>query len=264
MSRIALPLKDFGSAVINWGSLIVLLMASQIAQKFTASRLGVIFAFAEPIILINLMIFMRVTVRNQLPLYGDSTAVFVSSGILPFYIYLRVSLRTRGVRYNAAARIPGASSTDYAIASAMAEILVMLTITILWFAAMWAYGLDSAEPASLADCMEPLVFLMVLGFGVGLVNSAISQRFSLWTYIYSYLTYGLMFTSGVFFVVDMMPLHIREVITWNPILHGVEWFRLGLYGQYLVHTLDRGYLVAFALAALFFGFVAHRATLRME
>jgi capsular polysaccharide transport system permease protein len=207
---------------------------------------------------------MRVVIRNQVPIYGDSTAVFVSSGILPFYVYLRVSMRTRGVRYNAASRVPGASSTDYAIASALAEVVVMVATMVMWFAAMWAYGLDSAEPASIVNCLEPLTFLILLGFGIGLVNSAISQRFSLWTHIYAYMTYGLMFMSGVFFVVDLVPPHIREFMIWNPIAHGIEWFRLGIYGQYLVHTLDREYLVGCSATALFLGFVAHRATLRTE
>jgi capsular polysaccharide transport system permease protein len=71
-----------------------------------------------------------------------------------------------------------------------------------------------------------------------------------------------MFMSGVFYVVDLLTPSIRDVIVWNPLAHGIEWFRLGLYGRYLVHTLDREYLMGVAGIVLLVGITAHRATLR--
>lgn len=262
MSRLTSSLAEFFCAIANWVGILGLLMVAEIDKKFQGSRLGILFALAEPIVLITMMILLRTAIRHQFPVYGTSTAVFISSGIFPFYVFLRVSLRARGARYEAVQRLPRVSSTDLLIASAMAETALILALMVMWFAGMWVYGLNSAQPVSIVDCLIPLFLLATLGFGVGLVSSAIARGFSLWTYIYAYLTYGLIFVSGVFYIVDLLPLFLRNIVVWNPIAHGVEWFRLGLYGHYLVHTLDREYLIVCAGVSLFLGFVSHRATLR--
>lgn len=262
VSRFLAPVADFQKALVNWASTILFLMAQELGFRFRTSRIGVVFIFIEPVVLIVALLLMRVYFRGRLPDFGTSTAVFYSSGVLPYYVFLRISLRTRGTRYDAAQRLPGINSTDLALASALAEAALILSIMIVWFAGMYFYGLDEARPASAMDCLIPLLLFIALGMGIGLLNSAITRRFALWNFVYGRLTYGLMFMSGAFYVVDLLPLSIRDVIVWNPLLHGIEWFRLGLYGQYPVHTLDTDYLLMSAGVILLVGVVSHRATLR--
>lgn len=47
-------------------------------------------------------------------------------------------------------------------------------------------------------------------------------------------------------------------------MHGVEWFRLGLYRQYPTFLLARFYLAYFPLIVLFIGIVFERAVIRSE
>lgn len=260
--RFLTPAADFGRALANWVSTILFLMAQELGSRFRTSRIGVVFVFIEPIALISALLLLRVYFRGRLPDYGTSTAVFYSSGVLPFYVFLRISMRTRGTRYDAAQRLPGVSSTDLAIASSLAEAALIFSIMVMWFTGMYFYGLDDALPVSPIDCLVPLLLLATLGMGIGLINSAIARRFALWNFVYARLTYGLMFMSGAFYVVDLLPLFIRNVIVWNPLVHGIEWFRLGLYGRYPVHTLDSDYLLGTTGVVLLVGVIAHRATLR--
>jgi capsular polysaccharide transport system permease protein len=108
-----------------------------------------------------------------------------------------------------------------------------------------------------------LLFLLLLGVGVGLINSSIIRFFPFWMMIFRILTGGLLFFSGVIKVPDMYDLWLRNILVWNPILHGVSWFHVGIYGDLFPHVvLDRGYLVACSMIALSVGLMADRATLR--
>ncbi len=106
--------------------------------------------------------------------------------------------------------------------------------------------------------------LIVRGIGVGLINQAISRFFPVWGRIYRILTHGSIFFSGVFVMPVLLSPFVRNIVVWNPLMHGIEWFRLGLYGQYPTFLLDRSYLAYFAPIVLLIGIVFERAMIGSE
>jgi len=56
----------------------------------------------------------------------------------------------------------------------------------------------------------------------------------------------LLHNTGIFYVPGMMPDWIRDMLAWNPVLQGVDWFRASFFGDYVPHWLDRSYLAAVA------------------
>ncbi len=98
--------------------------------------------------------------------------------------------------------------------------------------------------------------------GFGLCNSAFTRYFHDWVvliWIWGRIMRRrrlLMLASGVFFIADLLPLAYRNVVVWNPLLHGIEWFRWGLYGNYPIMTLDIAYFLISAAGIFFIGIVA--------
>ena len=137
-----------------------------------------------------------------------------------------------------------------------------LAAFLICFVALFLYGLPEAMPWSVVDCVIPLFFLACLGIGVGLTSSAISYYIPLWSWIWSRISRMLIFTSGVFYIADKMQYRIREIIVWNPILHAIDWFRIGLYGNYPDFILDKHYLISWSVGSLLVGIVAHSGSLR--
>src|SRR4051794_21443127 len=68
--------------------------------------------------------------------------------------------------------------------------------------------------------------------------------------------------SRIFYVPAMMPEWVRDALSWNPVLHAIDWFRAGFFGGYEPHWLDRSYLVALAILSLMLGFVLERGLRR--
>jgi capsular polysaccharide transport system permease protein len=70
----------------------------------------------------------------------------------------------------------------------------------------------------------------------------------------------LYFASGAFFLPDAMPPVIRNVIEWNPVLHGITLFRHGYYPRYDSHMLDTQYLFIWSIGCVLAALVVVRAT----
>ena len=248
----------------SWRSTIGLLMVEQFDYRFKGTRFGILITLVEPILVVAVTVALRLLLRGHLPAYGTSLVLFYSSGILAFYMYLFLMARARAsVRTDPATRLPRTTSVDYLIAGVIVESALMLTLLILWFLGMYTFGIEEAAPQNIIDCIVALLLLAALGVGVGLTSASISRLVPYWRYVANRVTgRALMFVSGAFFIVDLLPTAIRDVVVWIPIVHGLEWFRLGLYGRYPVNTLDREYLIGWVMGAMFVGILLFRSQLR--
>jgi len=252
------------TALGNWRTVVGALMTRQVKGRFKANQMGLFLAFAEPFLLLGMIMLLRVFFKQKLASFGQSEMVFLSSGILPYYIFLRTSARSRtSSRFGPSRRPPRASSTDLFVATIAADLVLFLSMMIIWFAILALVGLDEAIPHSIETCIEAVFFIAALGIGLGLIVSAITSRIPIFSYIYGFCARLLIFLSGVFYIIDLLPLQsVRDNMALNPLAHGIVWFRLGLYGSYPHNFLDPDYLMFCSAAVLFVGLIAYRGTLR--
>ena len=235
----------------------------QVLDTYTRGNgLSLLLVLAEPIAAITMLYVLRGSFKGALPNYGTSLFLFYASGFLPFYLFIRVSSRARSSKLDPRWRPPGITVLDMYLATTALNALIWLAMTIVIFSGMFAYGISEARPASIVDCVIPLGLFVILGLGVGMLNNVLTRYFSMWSIIYAITMRGLIFFSGVLYVADLAPLWLRNWIVWNPLLHGIEWFRVGVYGRYPHLLLDKSYLVEFSLIALFLGMVVDRASVR--
>lgn len=255
-------IRDPLIAFWNWRRMIWLGMRQVLNQYSRGSKVFFILALIEPLFAITLLYVVRGLFRQSTPNYGTSLFLFYASGFLPFYCFLRVSTRTRSVGMGSSV-LPGMSQLDAYIATVALNALIYISMMVLIFFGMWVSGIEQARPASIETCAIPVLLLITLGTGVGMINNVIGRYIKFWRLFYAIMTRGLVFMSGVMVVVDLTPPWFRAWCVFNPLSHAIEWFRLGVYGRYPVNSLDRVYLIEWALVALFLGFVIDRAAIRV-
>lgn len=246
----------------NWLWVIWTVVPELLSRLSRGSKPGFLLFLLEPIVFICVFYALRGLLRQQTPNYGTSLFLFYASGFMPFFLFMRISSRMRRVKSTPNSLLPQASGLDVFLASAVLSTVINLAMTALLFYGMWLYGIDQARPVSIGDCIIPLALFVMLGIGVGMINNVISRFLPFWPNLYAILTRGLIFLSGVIIIVDLAPPFIREIAIINPLSHGIEWFRLGVYGRYPHNSLDRGYLVECSVIALFLGFIMDRAAIR--
>lgn len=252
---------NFTTALSNWWLLIWMTMGQLLASYGkTGGRLAFMMALLEPLMLIGGVYLIRGIMKEFGGIYGTSMFLFLASGCLPFYLFMQISSRTR--KAGRQRGFPRLSALDVYIASVLINAIVWVTTIVLVFAGMWLSGIGRARPASIVECTYPILLLIVLGAGMGMINNVVGRYIPLWQTIYRFGCRGLIFLSAVFHIVETQPMWLREFTLSNPLTHAIMWFRVGVYGHFPDTFLDRDYLVEFALIVLFLGFVLDRATIR--
>jgi ABC-type polysaccharide/polyol phosphate export permease len=101
-------------------------------------------------------------------------------------------------------------------------------VAVILLAGFGAIGLG-AFPQDLTGVFAALIVIWLLGCGSGFLNAVVNAFSKSWDKIWVQLTRLLYFCSGIFYVPGMMPDWIRDILAWNPVLHGVDWFRSSFF-----------------------------------
>jgi capsular polysaccharide transport system permease protein len=113
-------------------------------------------------------------------------------------------------------------------------------------------------PASWTPILLAILAIAIMGLGMGLSNAALQKMIPVWRFIWIPIARGLVLFSGIFYVPDFLPVHIRNALAWNPVLQGVELFRHGFWLGYPYECYSPYYMWSFGFTLLLFGLCADR------
>jgi capsular polysaccharide transport system permease protein len=152
---------------------------------------------------------------------------------------------------------PSVTAIDLALAQSVASFCV-------YFAIFWVFLLPISiyegvwPPHDLLELMLAFVGLYLLSVGLGFVLSGVYRVFPMIAKFWAMVTRILRMTSGMFFVITMMPLAIWPYLSWNPILQIAEMLREAWFGTYKSPIADPMYVAAWILGLLLFGLSIER------
>ena len=210
--------------------------------------------FAEPAGQLAVLILIF-TYIGRSPAYGTSMALFLMTGIVMLNFFSvgsqmimrsmlqtssRVRLRPIGLFHDALA------STIFKTITAMGYTLVLL----IGIAAVQNISIIPEHPLGV---LEAFVTCGLLCLGVGLLRGYATRYLPMVERIYATLTRGMIFISGIFYVPSFLPPQVRDMLFYNPVLHVVELYRLGVYDQYPSIVYDETYLRLFILITIALG-----------
>lgn len=249
------------SAIQRQGDIVAAIMLRDIRTRFGKSRLGYFWAFAEPLAHMAWISAVSYFLARKAP-YGFSREVFVASGLLPLFVFIRVSTKvTSAVSSLSGLRGLSIGTLDLALARAILETLTLIAVMVVVFCVLSiVMGYEEAWPQRLDMLIVSLISFLFLGIGIGFICGVIARFFPMWKIIWSALARVTILLSGVVRIIDYMPPAVREIAYYVPMLHGVTLARIGFYGDsYPQLILDTNYLFGFIVVALFIGLAADRA-----
>ncbi len=241
---------------------IIFVVANQMLKNRVKSHpFGLVLVVFEPIgLIIVLSAIYYFTSRR--PVFGPSQILFHASGVVPFYWFVRISTRTRNMELDDPTRFPRIKPLFAFIAQVLTEVVIMVLVTVVVFTGIFFFGIPQALPSNMSELIGGTLALVGLAAGFGLTTAVLMTYLSFWGHVMAVCSRGLMVISGVFFIIDFMPPGIRGVLALNPISHGITWFRLGFYPTFPTVTLDKSYLVMWAVAFIALGILLERVTRR--
>lgn len=210
--------------------------------------------FAEPAGQLSILIILF-TFIGRTPAYGTSMALFLLTGIVMLNFFQVGSAMVMGAMLQSSSKLRLAPIGVYhdAIASSVFKLITALGYTSILLIGVWyVQGID-VIPKHPLIAMQAFLWCTVACLGMGLLRAYAAKFMPLVERIYVTLSRGMIFISGVFFVPSFMPPQIRELLYYNPVLHVIELFRLGMYDQYPTIMFSQNFLSLFALGSTALG-----------
>ena len=207
-------------------------MIREMSTSYGRSYFGYLWTLLEPLggIAILSIAFSMILVS---PSVGDNFALFYATGFLPFTMFHKVQLNvSKAIEQNRQLLFyPEVGYTDAIfgrlILTATTELvgsIVILSGIILLFGIRLYIELPGVALS--------LAAAMILGLGVGTVNSVLQYILPSWANLWSIATRPLFIISGIFYTFDTLPLWARESLWYNPLIHIIGQMRKGVYNIY--------------------------------
>jgi len=225
--------------------------------------LGLISAIVEPLLqIVMLGVVLSIFTHGQAPL-GKSMFFFYATGVLPFYMFLHVVGHSIGLLSEATSllQVPRIRRIDLVLAMASAELLIGSMTTTLVFGLFFLFGYGEGTE-NMLDAILAYFVVWIFSLGVGLIFSVVNTITTTIESTWQTLQRFLYFLSGVFFIPQFMPPWARDVLVWNPLLVGIEWFRTGMFLQYHPPWIAKTYMVGISVGMVIVGVAMERATRR--
>ncbi len=249
----------FRAALQSSSRIVYALMRRDMRSRFGRSRLGYFWAVMEPIGHLLTLGTVFAFLNHGRPLLGTDLYVFYVTGLMPFLMFSHVTVE---IMPALAANVPVLSlpvvkQTDVILAKALLALWTDTLVGLIVFGGFILLG-RPGMPDDLLTCMAALLSMWLLALGFGLVNMIVAEMFHTWEAVVSAALRLMYFLSGIYYSPLMMPAWIRDILVWNPVLQGVEWFRSGFFRQYSPHWLDVPYLLCWVVSCLVVGFAMQR------
>lgn len=211
----------------------------------------------EPLMIVAVICFFRWALADQAK-YGTDVVLFIGTGVFPSWLWVRTCLYVAKPVSSEHPMFPVESQLDHIVIHGLLHLINSSLGAIGFFTVLYYCGEKDALPADVWMAIVSMAVLFFFGLGVGLINSVLGRFIPVWAGIWAAIARGLMHFCAIFMVPDYLNPPVRQLFWYNPVLHGVSWFRHAFYPTYPNVINDHGYILAFMLITLPIGLLAVR------
>lgn len=227
-------------------------------SRYGNSKLGFFWALFEPFAHIMVFIAIFSALGRAVPI-GDSMGLFILTGIIPWLMFSNIvnNVMSAVKQNRALLGYPQVMPIDIMISQVILEFATLVIVMIIFIFIIAATGV-SIRIDNFLQMLQPIGLVVLLATGIGMINSAIIERYPSYRSIYSAFSRLFYFMSGIFFTADFLAPEVFAAIDFNPLLHIIEWFRSGFFPSFNSDLYDAPYTIAVCLSFFFIGLVVER------
>ena len=228
------------------------LVKKDLTSKYKDSTLGILWSFFNPllIMLVFTAIFSMLFSRQieNFPVYflcGRLVYDFFSSG---------TKSAMRSIKRNASLLkkiyVP---KYMFTVSTVCYEFVNFLISFVILFGVMLITG--APFRITIFAAIIPIFFLICLIFGVGLILAVCNTYFSDIGYLYNVFTLVLMYSSALFYPIEVVPVTVQKIFTLNPVYSAISCMRECIAYGVFPNISKLSYLAAFSLTVLGIGII---------
>ncbi|AMD18273.1 ABC transporter [Methanobrevibacter sp. YE315] len=226
------------------------LVKRDLTSKYKDSVLGILWSFFNPllIMLVFTAIFSMLFGRQI-----ENYPVYFLSGRLIYDFYnAGTKGAMRSIKRNAALLkkiyVP---KHMFSISAICYEFVNFLISFVILFGVMLITG--AKFHPTIIFAIIPIMFLVCLIFGIGLILAVCNTYFSDIGHLYNVFTLVLMYASALFYPMEIVPALVQKIFTLNPVYSAITCFRECVVYGITPNLSTLSYLAAFSLTVLGIG-----------
>jgi lipopolysaccharide transport system permease protein len=226
------------------------LVKRDLTSKYKDSVLGILWSFFNPLLIMLVftaifsMLFGR-SIENY-PVY------FLSGRIIFDFFNAGTKGAMRSIKRNAniikKIYVP---KYMFSVSTICYEFINFLISFVILFGVMILTGATFHWTIILS--IIPMVFLLCLIFGVGLILAVCNTYFTDIGHLYNVFTLVLMYASALFYPMEIVPPLVQRIFTLNPVYSAISCFRECISYGIFPTTSTLLYLAVFSLTTLGIG-----------
>lgn len=223
------------------------LVKRDLTSKYKDSVLGILWSFFNPLLIMLVftaifsMLFGR-TIENY-PVY------FLSGRLIYDFYNSATKGAMKSIKSNAyiikKIYVP---KYMFSISAVCYEFVNFLISFVILFGVMLITGAQFHLTSIYA--IVPILLLVVLIFGVGLILAVCNTYFSDIGYLYNVFTLILMYASALFYPMEIVPGQVQMIFTLNPVYSAISCFRECVVYGIAPNLNTLSYLAVFAFTVL--------------
>ncbi len=236
------------------------LIMREIRTMYGRSKLGYLWVIIMTVF--NIMIFWGIRIFfGRVTHYGMSMPMFLLCGFTIWFCFNEaLQAGMHAIRANQGLLFyPQVQAFDLFLSRLLligsTKIFTFVIIAFL----IHACGEEVVMP-SLSYILFALPTALLMGMGFGAIFCAVDKYIASTPNLVSMVMRIMFFTSGIFFSLDNMPAHVKDIIQWNPILQLIELSRSSFSTVFFADYVSYWYLISLTLVALVVGLIAERMT----
>lgn len=251
-------MSTVADAAIKQMQVIHALALRETRTRFGQHQLGYVWALVEPILWIGTFYIIYAFAHRTTP-QGMDLASFLATGFVPYMCFSK-TLEMCAASINGNKPLlyfPQVQTLDLIAARTYLE---FTTSVVVFFLIMGGRSLiaGNTDVDSMLDVILGLGLASLLGAAGGLVFCTIGVVNHTVDRLRNVILRPMFWLSGIFYMINTLPLRAQQVLSYNPVLHVVELVRDGWHTSYTSPVIDVAYVVKCILVLLFIGLTFER------
>jgi len=229
------------------------LFLRELNMRFSSGRMGFFWTFLEPFFQILVFVMIKIL------LFGRSSnsfdfAVFLALNFIAFNLFKNIVMKSASAfKANKALFVyKQVKPIDTIIARIMVEVFISVIIIIIFLIIGFYFNFD-IEVKDLSIVTLGFILLLFFSFSFALFISVVNTFIDSVGKLLGFLMTGLMFSSAIFYTLDMLPISLQSMLLYNPLIHFMEM----IHGAYFYALDDKfvsyEYMLIWTLSLLYIG-----------
>jgi len=227
-------------------------------MRFSIGKSGMFWTFLEPFFQVLVFVFIKVTLFGRLSDLFDYT-VFLSLNFIAFNMFRHIVTNAmNSFTANKALFVyKQVKPIDTVIARALVELFLTSVIIVIFIFLGLYLGYDLSVK-NLPMVVLAFLWLFIFSTFIGLLLAVGNTLYKSIGKIIKIMMTFLLFTSAVFYTIDMIPLNIREYLLLNPLVHFLEMLHGYFFDVLNDRYVDYEYIITITLFVMFISLILYK------